>query len=111
MIRNITLGFATFALAIASAASSSYKVDLLEKSVVNGNTLPAGQYKVEVNEDKAVISHGKTTTEAPVKVETVDQKYSTTSLLYGANSQLQEVHIGGTKTKLIFNADNIRKGD
>lgn len=112
MIRNITLGFAIFALAVASAAtSSSYKVELLEKSVVNGNTLPAGQYKVEVNEDKATISSGKSSTEAPVKVETVDQKYRTTTLLYGANSQLQEVRIGGTKTKLVFTGDNTRKGD
>ena len=110
MIRNITLGFATFALAIASAATSSYKVDLLENSVINGNNLPAGQYKVQVNEDKATISSGKTTTEAPVKVETVEQKYPTTKLLYGANSQLQEVHIGGTKTKLVF-GDTTRKGD
>jgi hypothetical protein len=111
MIRNITLGFATFALAVASAATGSYKVEFLENSVVNGNTLPAGQYKVEVNDDKATISHGKTTTEAAVKVETVDQKYRTTTLLYGANSQLQEVRIGGTKTKLVFTGDNTRKGD
>jgi hypothetical protein len=110
MIRNITLGFATFALAVASAATGSYKVDLLENSVINGNNLPAGQYKFQVNEDKATISSGKKTTEAPVKVETVEQKYPTTTLLYGANSQLQEVHIGGTKTKLVF-GDTTRKGD
>jgi len=110
MIRNMTLGFATLALAIASAATGSYKVDLLEPSVINGNSLPAGQYKVDVNEDKATLSRGKTTAEAPVKVETADQKYRTTTLLYGANSQLQEVHIGGTRTKLVFTSDT-RKGD
>ena len=110
MIRNITLGFATLAIAVASAATGSYKVDLLEPSVINGSTLPAGQYKVEVNEDKATLSHGKTTTEAQVKVETVDQKYRTTSVLYGANALVQEVRIGGTKTKLIFTSDT-RKGD
>lgn len=110
MIRNMALGFVTMALAIASAATSSYKVEILEPSVVNGATLPVGQYKVDVNEDKATITRGKTTAEAPVRVETSDQKYRTTTLLYGANSQLQEVRIGGTKTKLVFTSDT-RKGD
>ncbi len=111
MIRMMTLALASLALAAAaSAATGSYKVDLLEPSVINGSTLPAGQYKVEVNEDKATLSHGKTTAEAPVKVETSDQKFRTTTLLYGANSQLQEVRIGGTKTKLVFTGDT-RKAD
>jgi hypothetical protein len=110
MIRNITVGFVMFALAAASAATSSYKVDLFENSVINGNTLPAGKYKVEINEDKATLSLGKTTAEAPVKVETNDQKYRATSLIYGPNQQLQEIHIGGTTTKLVFAGEN-RKGD
>jgi hypothetical protein len=110
MIRNITIGFVSLALAAASAASSSYKVELFSPSTVNGNTLPAGKYKVEVNEDKATLSQGKTMTEAPVKVETSTQKYQATSLVYGPNQQLQEIHIGGTTTKLVFAGEN-RKGD
>ena len=37
--------------------------------VVNGQTLKAGDYKVQFSDNKATIQQGKKVTEVPVKVE------------------------------------------
>ena len=48
--------------------------------MLGGKELSAGEYKVEVVDQKAVIRNGKIDAEAPVKVETADKKYDTTSV-------------------------------
>ena len=101
MIKTFCIGFVTIALAAASAATS-YKITLLQPSVINGTELKPGDYKVEIENDKAVLSAGKVTAEAPVKVENAESKYRTTAVRYGENSRVQEIHVGGTKTKLVF---------
>ena len=100
MVKGLTIGFATVALAIASAASS-YNVTFFEPVVVNGTTLKPGEYKVEINNDKATIKKGKTIAESPVKVENNEAKYPST-LVRLAGAQLEEIHVGGTRTKLVF---------
>src|ERR1700733_15662959 len=80
MVKNILLGFASLALAVASAATS-YHVTFYEPVMINGSELKAGDYKVELKDDKtAVIKQGKTVTEAPVKVENDSQKYQRTAV-------------------------------
>ena len=69
--------------------------------VVNGQTLQAGDYKVQFAGDKATIKQGKTATEVPVKVETSDNKYATTTVRLNGQ-QVEEIRLGGTKTKLVF---------
>ena len=56
--------------------------------------------------DKAVIRNGKKVCEAPVKVENADSKYSTTAVRFNnadGEMHIQEIHVGGSKTKLVFN--------
>ena len=100
MVKKLTTGFAILALAAASAATS-YNVTLLQPSVVNGAELKAGDYKVEIKDNVAVIKQGKRVTEAPVKVETTSEKFRTNTFRYNG-SQLQEIRIGGTDTRLVF---------
>ncbi len=104
MMKKVLITFATFAVAAASAAT--YNVQLLEPTVVNGNVLKAGEYKLEVNQDTAVFKSGKKTTEAKVKVQTADQKFGATSFRYDRGNdgsmKLQEVRIGGSTTRLVF---------
>lgn len=92
--------------AISFAASSSYRVTLFQSSFVSGTELQPGDYKLEVKDNKAVITKGKQSVEAAVKVETGDNKFSSTSVRY-MNSEgkmtVQEIRLGGTKTKLVFN--------
>ena len=57
-------------------------------------------------DQNAVIRNDRLEGKAPVKVETSDVKYGTTTVrLSNADGKMhiQEIHIGGTKTKLVFN--------
>jgi len=101
MVKNVLLGFATAALAIASAATS-YNVTFYQPVTVNGAQLKPGDYKVELKSDNiAVIKQGKTSTEVPVKVQIENQKFSRTTLRLDG-SQLEEIRLGGTDKRLVF---------
>lgn len=104
MTTKILLSFATLALAVSSAASS-YRVTLFQPSIVAGTELKPGTYKITLNENKAVISSGKTSVEAEVKSETADAKYPSTTVRYtngDGKYRVQEIRLGGTSTRLVF---------
>jgi hypothetical protein len=89
----------------ALAQAETYHVTLLKPSIVAGKELKPGDYKVEVNNDKAVITHGKQSVETKVKTETADKKYDSTTVRYeldGDKYKVQEIGIGGTRTKLVI---------
>ena len=95
------------------AQAATYHITLLKPSVVAGKELKPGDYKVEVDNDKAVISHGKTSVEAKVKTEAAEKKYDSTTIRYaieGDKYKLQEIGIGGTKTKLVISGDGTLAG-
>ncbi len=103
MLKKFVLAFAILALAVASAAT--YKVTLVQPSVVKGNELKAGDYRLSVQSDKVTLVNGKQSVEVPVKVETVAQKYDSTAVRYsdeGGKATISEIRLGGTKTKLVF---------
>lgn len=96
--------FLTAAMLIASAAT--YNVTFFQPSTVAGKELKAGDYKVTVDGDKAIISMGKQKVEAPAKLETADSKFSSTSVRYtteGGKMKVQEIRLGGTNQKVVFN--------
>jgi len=102
-MRRILLSFVLAGLAIASP--KSYKVKLFEPAMVGTTLLKPGEYQVEVVDQKAVIRNGKTESQAAVKVETGDVKYDATSVQYSngdGKMHVREIHLGGTKTKLVF---------
>jgi hypothetical protein len=104
MFPKIVLALSTVALAMASSAGN-YRITLLQPSLVHGTELKAGDYKLEVDNDKAVFRNGKKEMEAPVKVESGDEKFSRTTFKYNqaeGKYQLQEIRIGGSHTKLVF---------
>src|ERR1035438_8408049 len=93
--------FLSAALMVASAAS--YNVTLFQPSVVGGKELKAGEYKVTVDGDKAIISMGKQKVEAAAKIETADSKFSSTSVRYTTEEgkmKVQEIRLGGTNQKV-----------
>jgi hypothetical protein len=69
--------------------------------VVNGQTLKAGDYKVQYSADKATIKQGKSVTEVPIKVENGTDKYAATTVRLNG-TQVEEIRLGGTHTKLVF---------
>ena len=104
MMRKVLPLFLVAGLAVASARS--YTVNLFQPSLVGGTELKPGEYKVEVNDQKAVISKGKIRTESEVKVEEGDTKFDTTTVRYvnaaDGKVKIQEIRLGGTKTKIVF---------
>jgi len=100
VVKTFTIAFASLALAVASAASG-YTVTFFQPVEVNGTMLKAGDYSVEVKDNKAIIKRGKSVAEAPVKVENNDAKFSSTTVRL-AGSQVEEIRVGGTHTRLVF---------
>ncbi|MEO7143100.1 MAG: hypothetical protein ABI165_06300 [Bryobacteraceae bacterium] len=105
MIKKLGLCLGTFALAVASAAGSSYHVTLSHPAVVAGSQIRAGEYQVRVDNGKVTLKDGKTSVEANVKVENDGRKFRSTSVIYHTENgqyRIAEIHIGGTHTKLMF---------
>lgn len=103
-MKKILFSFATLAVAVAMAGSA-YRVNLYQDSVIGGQTLKPGEYKVEVKGDKAVIKDGKRLIEADVKTEEVAEKYGNTSVRYvmsEGKASVQEIRVGGSAKKLVF---------
>jgi len=103
MTKRLLLVFAIAGLAVASA--KTYSVTLSLPAVLGDMQLAPGDYKVEVVDQKAIITNGKMHGEAPVKVETADMKYNSTTVRLsndGGKMHVQEIHIGGSTTKLVF---------
>ena len=95
-----------FTTAMLFASSASYSVTLFQPSTVAGTELKAGEYKLTIDGDKATITKGKEKVEAAVKMETAESKFASTSIRYadqGGKMKIQEIRLGGTTTKVVFN--------
>lgn len=84
-----------------------YRITLFEPAVVQGTTLQAGDYKLDLKDTKVTITgqNAKVPVEVTVKVETADKKFDSTSVrLDTANgkAKVAEIRLGGTKTRLVF---------
>jgi hypothetical protein len=105
MKKTFSLSLILVTLAMSVAGAEIHRITLFQPSVVNGSELKAGHYKLEYSDRKATLSHGKNVIEAAVRIETVNEKFASTSVRY-RNSDgkyyVSEIRIGGTKTKLIF---------
>ena len=100
MVKNIVLGFASIALAVASAATS-YNVTFYEPVMINGSELKAGDYKLELKDKTAVIKQGKVMAEVPVTVQNDSQKYPRTAVRR-SGMQVEEIRLGGTTMRIVF---------
>jgi hypothetical protein len=102
MVKNVLLGFATAALAVASAASSSYPVTFYQPVTINGAQVQAGDYTLELKDDNmAVLKQGDKVTEAPVKVKNEKETYSR-NIVRLNHQQVEEIRLAGTSKRLLF---------
>lgn len=89
--------------ATVAFAGNTYRVELFKPISVNGTQLKQGECKLQLIDNKVVFKQGKTTVEAPVKVEANGQKFlSTTVSVNEDTNQPNEIRLGGTNTKLLF---------
>lgn len=105
MIKPFLISFALVALSVASAAT--YKISFVEPSVVKGQELKAGDYKLDVKDNSVVIFKGNQRVEVPAKVESSSKKFDRTRVLYNENKDkftIQEIELGGTSTKVLFDS-------
>jgi hypothetical protein len=92
-------------LALSAAVARDFTISLYQPAVVAGKSLPAGEYKVALHGDTAIISHGKDKVESPVKVVESDRKYHSTAVRLATENgrnTIQEIEVSGTKTRLVF---------
>jgi hypothetical protein len=101
MFKKVLFTFAVVGLAVASA--KSYTVNLYQTATIGKTELKAGEYRVDVNGDTATIRNGQFHGQVPVKVETSDKKFPTTVVRLSDTGKVQEIRLGGTTTKLVFN--------
>ena len=103
MKRIILTAISVAGLALASA--KSYSISLYQPAFLGATELAPGDYKVEVADQKAIVRNGKIHGEVPVKVENGETKYSATTVRFSngdGKMHIQEIHVGGTKMKLVF---------
>ncbi len=103
MMKRWTLLF--LVLALATAGAKTYRLTLFETSQLAGAELEPGEYKVEVKDNKAIVTNGSRSVEAPVKVETNGRKFASTSVRYESGDgkyEIQEICLGGTRMRLLI---------
>lgn len=106
-MKKLALTLVTIGVMAASAASNSYRVSILQDSVIDGKAVKQGDYKLELTgNNTAVLKHGKQTIELSARAEEAPTKFVSTELEYSNNNDLQEIRVGGTHTKIVFNAPN-----
>jgi hypothetical protein len=99
---KLSLGLATLALGVASAASG-YKITIPADTWAGDTQLKAGDYKVMVEGNQATFVHGKQTVQVPVSVEKNASKPLDTTL-ETSGTKLTAIDFGGTTTKIVIKA-------
>ena len=98
---KMMFGIGVFAVGVASAASV-YKVTLYNSMWIGQTELRAGDYKVEMQGDKATFTSGKNTVEVPATMGTNEKKFPS-SAVTADGKQIVEIDFGGTTAKMTFN--------
>jgi hypothetical protein len=77
---SVLFALVTAIAGTAPAIGTSYSVKLLHTSVVKNVELKQGEYRLNLGKETATLVSAKTRVETPVKMETVDSKFDTTSV-------------------------------
>ncbi len=103
-MKKLILTFAIAGLSLASA--KSYDLTLYSPVNIGASTIKSGMYRLELKGDRVVLKDGNRADEFPVQVQNDSGKFDRTSLTVSSASgtpQIQEIHLGGTNLKLVFN--------
>jgi len=99
-----TLAFLSFASIVLAGSAATFHVDLYQPTVINGTTFKPGEVKVELKDNAVVFIQGKTTVEAPAKVENAKDKFLYTTVGYkeGATNEIKDLSLKGTTTHVVI---------
>lgn len=102
-----TLLLVTVLAMTAMASAKTYSITLFQPSDVAGTVLSPGDYKIDLKDNnKVTIRSGKAVVETEARLETTEEKFNATSVRYrngDGKYRIQEIRLGGTKSKLVFN--------
>lgn len=104
-LAKLLLGGCVLSLGVAAFAATAHKVKIVDPTWVGQTELKPGDYNVQVTGDKAMLKMGKQVLEVPAKMETNSAKFQYTQLgtkSVNGKSQLQEIDLGGTNSKIVF---------
>jgi hypothetical protein len=109
MFKKLVVAFAVLALAIAFAGTvpggkTTFKITLMQPSVVNGTELKAGDCRLSLGDAKITLVQGKQSVVVAAKIEDATQKFDTTMIRYKTEGQKQiisEIRLGGTTTRIV----------
>jgi len=100
-ISKLTLSFGILVAAVANAGTS-YSVTFTNPTWIGQTQVKAGEYKVEIEGDKAIFKSDKTmVAEAPATVQENTEKYRYTSF-ESSGAKLKEIHVGGSTMKIVL---------
>ena len=111
MVKKFVVVFAILVLAAMAFAGTvpvgktSFRITIMQPSVLNGTELKPGDYKLNLGDGKITLVQGKVSVEAPATIETVDSKFDTTAIRYreqGGKQNVAEIRLGGSKTKVVL---------
>jgi len=106
MMRSTLIPLMLAFAAAGIAGATTYNIKLLETTNVHGTQLKAGEYRLDVDNGKAVFRKGKTAAEAPAKLATGEGKYKTTRFIYDNNTNgqltLREIDLGGSNVRVVL---------
>ncbi len=100
-MKKYVFAFATLALAAASAAEK-HTVQFFQPTVIGGQELKPGEYRLTVDGNKLTIKDGKRVIESDIKVETSASKNAATTVRYTMDKQVTEIRLAGGSTKLVL---------
>jgi hypothetical protein len=98
---KMMFGIGMFALGMASAAASGYSVTLYDSLWVGTTELKPGDYKVEMQGDKAIFKLGKSSVEVPATMGSSEKKFANNAVT-ADGKQLIEIDFKGTTSKMLF---------
>lgn len=101
-------------LAGVASAATSYDVRFRNPTAVAGKEMKPGEYSLSVNGDTATLKGEKSTAQAKVTSEKVAEKYASTTVHYRIDNgkyTVEEIDLGGTTTKLKFDASGSASGN
>jgi hypothetical protein len=100
---------ACISMGLAAGAESRYTVTIGEQAEIGAQSVKPGEYRVEVEGNKATLKGAGKSVETGVRVVEGDAKFPRTSVRYsvaGGKYRLEQIQIGGTKTTLVFGGDS-----
>jgi hypothetical protein len=103
MTKRLVLLFAMVSLAVASAGNV-FSINLYQPTMVNGTAFKKGSAKLELKDNKAVLTQGKVSAEVSVKVEENKGKYVYTTVGYkeGTTHEIKDISLAGTTNHVLF---------